>query len=194
MNKKLATAVVAIGLSSPTLAFGDYVYTYTGNPYDTAAGVGFSAGNQITVSLDTPVQLAPNSSYTLTQFTHWSISDGLNVCNDQSSCTMTGFGLDTDKDGFSSVWEVNANTTNPGTGRSLQLESSSSPFVVQFGSTVYTVYDATVCNACAALAGSSTRGVWSVAPVPLPAAFWLLLSGLGGMAALMRRAGRASAH
>jgi hypothetical protein len=191
LGMKLSVSAVLALLAIPGIASADYVYTYTGTPFNVGTPEG---ATHITFTFDTHQLLAPNSLYNVTASNSvttgaWTMSDGTQSAgNSCIACTLGQSQVVTDASGQINDWLLQLVIPN-GHGASWEWNTgANSPnFSPQFSFNGAPVSDLRINFADNAEAGASQVGTWSVAPVPLPAAAWLLLSGLGGFGAFARR-------
>jgi hypothetical protein len=166
-------------------ASAEYVYSYTSSPYNNFRGSSsFPIGDQVTVTFDSPTLLAANTTYSTVlnlTFSNLSITDGINSC--LAPCSGGSASITTNASGLISAWNVDYSFDGNGED---QLIASSTATVGIPGNLLYA---ATVWEGGQAAFGGTTigPGTWSVSTVPLPAAVWLLLSGLGGLGAVARK-------
>jgi hypothetical protein len=200
----LIAAVAAIaGLSLPQAALADYLYTYTGQLnslsylYQGAQTGPLVGVKQITFQFDVASPLFIGQTDHLTNnVVSWSISDGVNtmtsaLCATTSGCT--GFYAGNDYLTVSASGQITSWLIDIAAGGANAMYMATSGPTPQYGTKngPPVLYDFT--NAGVNVVGATTGpGVWTVVPVnpvPLPAAAWLMLSGLGVLGVMARRKG-----
>ncbi len=112
---RLAIGTVAAFLLLTTSAFADYSYTYTGRSFNQSGGPGLPAVTRITVIFVSATPLSPNTSYSLTNFSNWSISNGVNTCGSAKACGLNGqSGFSTNSAGQITNWNFEFYVYTPG--------------------------------------------------------------------------------
>jgi hypothetical protein len=161
-------------------ANADYIYTYTGSPYNVFLNSPVPSG-QLVATIDSTTQLTDSGTFSLAQFSSVSITDGnfgCTVTNSSSTCDGTSvpngiYAVDvrTNATGQISAWTV---VLYPHSG--ILVGTSSTQGFFGFGG--QNLYDITAAGDSGD-AGSNVVGTWSesLAPVPLPASAWLMLHG-----------------
>ena len=190
MNRKTRTTLLVALLLGPVIANADYLYSYTGMPFDESFGTP-NLGTHISVSFDSSGLLAENMSYSVEQVSDFSMSDGYYSCASNaigvSSCTAGYYStIITNSSGSISWWSI---STAFGNRSMFTTENGGAEL---YGDGALPVYDATKNTSALAYdaQGSTESGYWtvsSVSSVPLPSSAWLMLAGLCWLTLLTRR-------
>jgi hypothetical protein len=199
LPSRLIGAVLPIALFLiPDIASAEYVYTYSGPEYDYSRGPSYPAAS-MSVVIDSQSALAPSQTYSLaanggTNFLLY-MTDGYYSFSCGTTSNSCGGGYQNSSVTTNAAGQiVSWNFVESGSGDvvlagvaylSAGLISSSTPELVNG----VDLYDQT--ETAVGVHASTTSGTtWSISqtsPVPLPAAAWLMLSGLGGLGAMARK-------
>jgi hypothetical protein len=201
-----------MALGAAGSAYADYVYTYTGDPYQYfTTGPGgtnqYSSGQFETFTFITDVALPANAAFPsgpLDQFVlpagvqlvSWTASDGIHSFSGSNAFPLLG-GIETDASGAIVGWsfEAEANTgvwsTNVDSCFLSSLPSCISSVVPPPGVATIDFVQSIPAGGTFYAAATSEPGSWQVHAVPETPTLWLMLTGMamaGGHAALRARA------
>jgi hypothetical protein len=188
-----AVALVLILTGAPSFA-ASVTYNYTlASPFNTINLAEPSllpvvnTSNFITASVTFNQALAANSTYTAADISSWTISEGITpITSALTNCSdynLDGCALSFTTNGSAQIssWDFEV-FYNPTVLNQHSLGTASGIFD-------YSTYNRLVGQITTENSGYTgvPTGVWVASPVPLPAAAWLLLSGLGGLGAMRRK-------
>src|SRR5215467_14016653 len=114
MKTLLAMATVAVTLSASPSAFADFIYTYSGNPFDESSGAAVGTPTNMQITLDFGQQaLPPGITVNLATASgvNWTINDGFTSyafaggqCGGSAPCTVSQASVTTNASGQITSW------------------------------------------------------------------------------------------
>ena len=197
----IRSLVIGLLLFSSNNAFASFIYQYTGANY-TSAPNPYNTSMNISLTLELGSLLTANMSNTVVTPLSFNISDGVHTLTDLTDTSSGFFGTEffrfnTDSFGAITGWSFKVREsflTIGQQGSSVESFFSGGIFASDKGTllecTIITTGNCTTLTSIAQATNSGTPGTWTVSNVPVPAAIWLMGSGLIGLMGFSCRKGK----